>query len=50
MDRPRGSDAERLGVSHMRVARAWVKPHRMERCLASTDPDFEAKALDVIGL
>ena len=46
--------AEQLGISHMRVARAWaragLKPHRLERYLASNDPDFEAKALDVIGL
>lgn len=43
-----------LGVSHMRVARVWaragLKPHRFERYMASNDPDFEAKALDVIGL
>ena len=46
--------AKRLGISHMRVARVWakarLKPHRMERYMASTDPDFEAKAADVIGL
>jgi hypothetical protein len=38
----------------MRVARVWakhgLKPHRLERYLASTDPDFETKAADVIGL
>jgi transposase len=43
-----------LGVSHMMVARVWAKhglqPHRLERYLASNDPDFEAKAADVIGL
>ncbi len=46
--------ANHLGVSHMRVARVWararLKPHRLERYLASNDPDFEAKAADVIGL
>ena len=46
--------AAQLGVSHMRVARVWakhgLKPHRLERYLASTDPDFETKAADVIGL
>ena len=46
--------AARLGVSHMRVARVWTKhgiqPHRLERYMASTDPDFEAKAADIIGL
>ena len=43
-----------LGVSHMRVARVWsragLKPHRLDRYVASNDPDFEAKAADVIGL
>jgi len=46
--------AAHLGVSHMRVARVWakhgLKPHRLDRYLASTDPDFERKATDVIGL
>ncbi|MGH8770246.1 MAG: IS630 family transposase [Burkholderiales bacterium] len=43
-----------LGVSHMMVARVWarhgLKPHRLERYMASNDPDFESKAADVIGL
>ena len=38
----------------MMVARVWrrsgLRPHRMERYLASNDPDFETKAADVIGL
>jgi len=38
----------------MRVARVWtqhgLKPHRLERYLASDDPDFETKAADAIGL
>ena len=46
--------AERLGVSHMMVARVWRKhalqPQRLDRYLASDDPDFEAKAADIIGL
>ena len=46
--------AERLGVSHMMVARVWrqhaLKPQRLDRYLASDDPDFEAKAADIIGL
>lgn len=41
-------------ISHMTVARIWakhdLKPHRLEGYLASNDPDFEAKAADVIGL
>jgi len=46
--------AQRLGVSHMMVARSWqrarLQPHRVERYVASDDPDFETKAADVIGL
>jgi len=45
---------EHLGVSHMMVARVWakhgLKPHRIERYMASNDPDFEQKAADIIGL
>jgi transposase len=41
-------------VSHMTVARVWAKhrigPHRLERYMASNDPQFEAKAADIIGL
>jgi len=43
-----------LGISHMMVARIWakhgLKPHRLERYMTSDDPQFEAKAADVIGL
>jgi transposase len=46
--------AQHLGISHMMVARVWrragVKPHRIERYMASDDPDFETKAADIIGL
>src|ERR1700684_1044345 len=46
--------AQQLGVSHMMVARVWqragLKPHRIERYMASDDPDFELKAADIIGL
>ena len=46
--------ARHLGVSHMMVARVWrragLKPHRIERYMASDDPDFELKAADIIGL
>lgn len=42
------------GISHMAIARIWakhgIKPHRLEGYLASNDPEFEAKAADVIGL
>lgn len=45
---------EALGISHMMVSRVWSKhrlrPHRLERYLVSNDPDFEAKAADIIGL
>ncbi|HET9473401.1 MAG TPA: IS630 family transposase, partial [Steroidobacteraceae bacterium] len=40
--------------SHMTVARVWrkhgLRPHRIERYMASNDPDFEKKAADIIGL
>jgi transposase len=47
--------ATELGdISHMTVTRIWakhgIKPHRLEGYLMSNDPDFEAKAADVIGL
>ncbi len=46
--------AKVLGVSHMMVARVWARvglqPHRFRRYMASTDPDFEMKAADIIGL
>ena len=45
---------KQVGVSHMMVARVWARhglaPHRLERYMASDDPDFEAKAADIIGL
>src|SRR5215472_580601 len=46
--------AEVLGVSKSTVQRVWaqtrLKPHRLERYLASNDPQFETKAAEVIGL
>jgi transposase len=43
-----------LGIAHTFVARTWqragLQPHRLERYLRSTDPNFETKAADVIGL
>lgn len=46
--------AARLKVSKDTVQRilsqADVRPHRLERYMASDDPDFETKAADVIGL
>ena len=46
--------ATQLKVSHMMVARVWAKhglrPHRLERYMASNDPDFEKKTADIIGL
>src|SRR5262245_47830727 len=45
---------QHVGVSHMMVARVWakhgLKPHRLERYMASTDPDLERKAADILGL
>jgi len=46
--------ARHLGVSHSRVARVWtragIQPHRLRRYMASSDPEFEEKAADIIGL
>jgi len=46
--------AKQLGIDHMMVARVWqranLKPHRIERYMRSTDPAFETKAADIIGL
>jgi transposase len=43
-----------LGISKDAVHRVWkeagLKPHRLERYMASDDPDFETKAADIIGL
>jgi hypothetical protein len=32
------------------LAQAQLKPHRLERYMASNDPDFESNAADIIGL
>ncbi len=44
----------KLKISHMMVARVWKKhglsPHRIERYMTTKDPDFEAKAAEIIGL
>lgn len=46
--------AGELNLSKDTVHRIWraagIKPHRLERYMASDDPDFEAKAADIIGL
>jgi transposase len=46
--------AEAVGVSKSTVQRVWaqarLKPHRLERYMASDDPQFEEKAADIIGL
>ena len=46
--------AAALGVSKSTVQRIWrqarLKPHRLDRYMASDDPQFEAKAADIIGL
>lgn len=46
--------AHELKISKDTVHRIWrtagIKPHRLERYMASDDPDFEAKAADIIGL
>ena len=46
--------AGELNLSKDTVHRIWrtagVKPHRLERYMASDDPDFESKAAAIIGL
>ena len=46
--------AKELGIDHMTVARTWqkhgIKPHLSKSYMYSDDPDFEAKAIDIIGL
>src|SRR6202167_5901168 len=46
--------ASELGLSKSTVqrilAQAQLKPHRLERYMASNDPDFENKAADIIAL
>jgi transposase len=46
--------SQELGVSKSTVqrilAQAQLQPHRFERYMASNDPEFEAKAADIIGL
>jgi hypothetical protein len=51
---PRFETGTGVEVNKDTVHRIWraagVKPHRLERYMASDDPDFEAKAADIIGL
>lgn len=46
--------AKALGLSKSTVQRVWtrmrLKPHRLDRYMASNDPHFEQKAADIIGL
>lgn len=46
--------ADALGLSKSTVQRIWrrarLKPHRLDRYMASHDPQFEQKAADIIGL
>lgn len=46
--------AAALGLSKSTVQRIWrrarLKPHRLDRYMASNDPQFEQKAADIIGL
>src|SRR5271166_3948298 len=46
--------AAALSVSKDAVHRVWkeagLKPHRLERYMASDDPEFESKAADILGL
>jgi transposase len=46
--------AATLGLGKSTIQRIWhqagVKPHRLDRYMASDDPQFEEKAADIIGL
>jgi transposase len=46
--------AARVGVSNWTVLQVWrragLKPHRLERYVATSDPEFEQKAADIIAL
>jgi transposase len=46
--------AKQLRVPHTLVQRVWqragLQPHRLERYMRSTDPAFESKAAEIIGL
>src|ERR1041384_6670229 len=46
--------AKRLGLSKDTVHRVWrmagLRPHRLDRYMASDEPDFESKAADIISL
>ena len=46
--------AAALGLSKSTVQRVWaqtrLKPHRLDRYMATNDPRFEEKAADIIGL
>ena len=46
--------ARQLSIGKDVVHRIWrtagLRPHRLERYMASNDPDFERKAADIIGL
>lgn len=46
--------AQAQGVSHMTVYRIWrryqLQPHRIETFKYSTDPELEAKVVDIVGL
>src|SRR5919205_3258158 len=46
--------AARMGISHGAVAKIWrdhgLQPWRVDAFKLSTDPDFEAKLVDVVGL
>ncbi len=46
--------AKQLGLSRMMVQRVWerhaIQPHRVEHFKLSTDPRFEEKVRDIVGL
>jgi len=48
------SMAQEMGISHTSVQRIWaehgLKPHLVRSFKVSTDPDFVAKVVDIVGL
>jgi hypothetical protein len=45
-----GRAGRQQGRGASSLERSWPKPHRLERYLASDDPEFESKAAEILGL
>ena len=46
--------AKSMGISASSVGRIWrevdLRPHHIETCKVSIDPEFEEKVIDIVGL